>query len=135
MSFVIDSSVVLNWLLPDESRADLRPIFSRLALSGAHSPILLRYEVTNVLLMAERRGRIDAVFRLEALADFEAMTISYDVPLKPVSMVRVAELAATHGLTGYDAAYLALSLDLGLPLASIDRQLVRVAAALHVPLL
>jgi len=108
VSFVIDSSVVLNWLLPDESREDLRPIFSRLALSGAHSPILLRYEVANVLLMAECRGRIDAAFRLEAFADFEAMTISYDVPLKPASMVRVAELAATHGLTGYDAAYLAL---------------------------
>lgn len=134
MSFVIDSSVVLNWLLPDESREELRPVFSCLDLSGAHSPILLRYEVNKVLLMAERRGRIDAAFRLEALADFEAMTITCDVPLRPASMVRVADLAATHGLTGYDAAYLALSLDFGLPLASIDRQLVRVAAALHVPL-
>lgn len=135
MSFVIDSSVLLTWLLPDEAREDLRPLFSRMTLSGAHAPILLRYEVTNVLVNAQRRGRIGAEYRLGAVADLEIMPIRYDVPVRPESMARIAELAASHGLTGYDAAYLALALDLGLPLASVDRQLVQVATFLGVSVL
>lgn len=135
MSFVIDSSVVLTWLLPDEAREDLRPLFSRMTLSGAHAPVLLRYEITNVLINAERRGRIGAAYRQGAIADMEIMPIRYDVPLQPNSMARIAELAVTHGLTGYDAAYLALALDSGLPLASIDKQLVQVATLLGVHVL
>lgn len=135
MSFVIDSSVLLTWLLPDEAREDLRPLFNRMTVSGAHAPILLRYEVTNVLVNAQRRGRIDPDYRLGAVADLEIMPIRYDVPLQPESMARIAELAVSHGLTGYDAAYLALALDLRLPLASVDRQLIQVATSLGVSVL
>nr|WP_279308132.1 type II toxin-antitoxin system VapC family toxin [Niveispirillum sp. BGYR6] len=113
----------------------MRPLFRRMTLSGAHAPILLRYEVTNVLVNAQRRSRIGAAYRQGAVADLEIMPIRYSVPLQSTSMARIAELAVTHGLTGYDAAYLALALDLGLPLASIDKQLLQVATLLGVPTL
>ncbi len=44
-------------------------------------------------------------------------------------------LALKHGLTNYDAAYLALSLRLGLPLATTDADLLRAAAAAGVQVL
>lgn len=135
MSFVIASSVVLTWLLPDEAREDVRPLFNRMIQSGALAPMLVRYEVTNVLIDAVRRHRIEAAYCAGALGDFEIMPIRYDMPLQRAATVRIAELAASHGLTGYDAAYLALALDLGLPLASMDRQLVQVATLMGVSIL
>jgi len=43
-------------------------------------------------------------------------------------------LAREHGLTVYDAAYLDLTIQEGLPLASLDSQLVRAAQKVGVPL-
>ncbi len=40
---------------------------------------------------------------------------------------RVADLAAKHGLTAYDAAYLAAASTFGLPLATRDKALIQAA--------
>ena len=47
----------------------------------------------------------------------------------------IAHLAFKHGLTTYDATYLALALAEGLPLATLDRQLAAAARAEKVPIL
>ena len=47
----------------------------------------------------------------------------------------IASLAFKHGLTTYDAAYLALALDEGLPLATLDKELAAAARAEKVPIL
>jgi len=47
----------------------------------------------------------------------------------------LGEAAVKHGLTGYDAAYLALALDRGLPLATLDKPLAAAARAEEVPIL
>lgn len=134
MSLVIDCSVLLTWFLPDEANEATRPIFNRLTASGAHAPVLLRYEITNVLVNAERRRRISAAFRAGVLVDFQQLPIRYEVPVHRDAMDRVADLAATHRLTGYDASYLALALDLGLPLATFDKEIIAAARSLSVPL-
>ena len=43
------------------------------------------------------------------------------------SWTEVVSLAQTHGLSAYDASYLQLALSLGLPLATLDKRLGRVA--------
>jgi len=43
-------------------------------------------------------------------------------------------LPRTQGLTVYDASYLALAQQLGVPLATLDTELMRAAQAVRVPL-
>ena len=72
-------------------------------------------EITNVLGMAERRGRLtpDSVVGALALAEVGG----------------VLDLMRRHRLTAYDATYLELAIRLRLPLATKDRELL-VAAPL-----
>ncbi|WP_235776799.1 PIN domain-containing protein [Pseudorhizobium marinum] len=46
----------------------------------------------------------------------------------------ILTLAERHGLTAYDAAYLALAVEQNLPLATLDRKLSEAARREHVPL-
>jgi predicted nucleic acid-binding protein len=77
----------------------------------------------NVLLMAERRGRITLADRNDALGVLADMPIRIDEVTPARAWGDVLHLAAAHRLTSYDASYLELALRTGLPLASLDRQL------------
>jgi len=58
MAFVLDSSVALAWLLPDEDTEALDALADRLEQEPAHVPATWPLEVGNALLMAQRRARI-----------------------------------------------------------------------------
>lgn len=133
MSFVIDSSVLLSFLLPDEPDDRTLHLLDHLAHDGAWAPVLLKYEVANALLAAERRRRIEPSYRTMALAQFQRMPIDFDLPTGADGWQQVCDLAATWRLTGYDAAYLALAMRLGLPLATYDREIIAAARALSIP--
>ena len=130
--FVIDASLAGAWLLPDESGDDAVAIGRRMLREGACAPALFPQEVCNLLLMALRRGRMsdDAFWR--QLARVESLSVRIR---STGSTRRIAELALAHGLTAYDAAYLALALAEGLPLATLDRRLRAAAQAEGVPVL
>jgi predicted nucleic acid-binding protein len=48
---------------------------------------------------------------------------------------QIVRLALVHGLTAYDAAYLALAIAERLPLATLDKKLAAAARAENVPIL
>jgi hypothetical protein len=58
MAFGLDSSVVLAWLLPDESNYAADTLADRLQTEPAVVPAIWRLEVANTLLMARRRHRL-----------------------------------------------------------------------------
>ncbi|MFV3127859.1 type II toxin-antitoxin system VapC family toxin [Niveispirillum sp. KHB5.9] len=134
MSFVIDSSVLMSFLLPDEPDDRTLHLLDRLSYDGAFAPVLLKYEIMNALLAAERRRRVEPSYRLQALAQFQRMPIQFDLPTEPDLWRQVADLAAKHNLTGYDASYLALAMRLGVPVATYDREIIAAARSLSVPL-
>ncbi|MFV3131466.1 type II toxin-antitoxin system VapC family toxin [Niveispirillum sp. KHB5.9] len=134
MSFVLDCSATLAFILPDEGGID-PGLTGRLLAEGALVPSLWTLEVANCLLMAERRGRIAPEFRNAALADLALLPISQDGETARSAWGRTSDLAKAHHLTLYDATYLELALRLGLPLASLDRDLVGAAGAAGVPVL
>ena len=78
MSLVLDSSATLAWVYSDEATEPIRLIFEAVADEGAIVPVLWRLEIANSLTMAVRRGRIDAQFRGEALADLALLDIAPD---------------------------------------------------------
>jgi predicted nucleic acid-binding protein len=126
---VLDASLALQWFLEDEaSRQYSLSVLASLATKRAVVPMLWFYEVGNGLLMAHRRkwitfDQVDGFLtRLKALPIDAAEQV-------PSEVLELPAIAQKHSLTNYDAAYLALAMRLGLPLATTDAELRRAAAA------
>lgn len=131
--FVLDCSVSAAWCLKDESTEGAERSLRLLATGEALVPALWVVEMANVLLVAERRGRITARDAASALELLEQLPILVHNGTME-SMLRIRTLAAKHGLTAYDACYLDLALQNHLPLASLDQTLRDAAKAASVRL-
>lgn len=126
MRFVIDASVAGAWVLPDEQSDIARAIRLGYEHNVSTVPAHWWMEVRNLLLMAERKGRIDSSRSERALALFARLPMEMDdAPDEPLLM----DVARRHQLTAYDAAYLELALRTGSPLATLDRPLAKAAKA------
>ena len=134
MACVIEPSVALAWLLPDETNARADAV--RLAVeNGADSWIPAHWwlEIGNGLLMAERRGRITPEQVAQALSLVNALPLEEDEETAEQIPARTLTLARRHGLTLYDAAYLELAQRRGAKLATFDEQLLNAAAKEKIP--
>ena len=122
-TFVLDCSVTMSWVFPDEASEATDQLRESLIEGRAFVPALWPVEVGNVLLTATRRGRISAGEWLRIRTNLEALPVEID----PVSTSRAwgatLELAREHRLSGYDATYLELAMRTQLPLATLDRAL------------
>ena len=132
---VLDSSTALAWVLPDESSPESDALLDRIADAGAAVPGLWHLETANILLVAERRGRVTAIERQKALSALADLPIQVDPHTAGQAWTNTLTLAAAHNLTVYDASYLELAMRAGLPLASLDRVLRLAAEACGVRLL
>lgn len=124
MPFVLDASVTASWCFPDETEATAEAAFDRLAVEEAVVPALWWFEIRNILVVNERRGRIDAAGTAEVLADLDRLPIRVD---RTPDGSTVIALARKHRLTAYDAAYLELARRRGEPLATLDQALAAAA--------
>jgi predicted nucleic acid-binding protein len=132
--FVIDASIVIAGIMPDQDSAAVRRTLDRIGEEGAMVPGIWRLEVANALLVAERRKRIDIEKRKEGLALIEALPIEVDLETWDRAWREILLLASRFSLTAYDAAYLELAHRAGLPLATLDGDMSDAAAKLGVPL-
>src|SRR6185295_12899758 len=100
MPLVIDASVVAAWHFPDERSAQGDSILARLESDCARMPALWWFEVRNVLLIGERRGRT-AREHTERFLEFLS---GLPIELAPLpDEVAVVSLARQHQLSFYDA--------------------------------
>jgi predicted nucleic acid-binding protein len=107
----------------------------RVGDSGALVPQRWPLEVLNGLMMAERRQRIDTP-RRQRLADFlRDLPITLDTETTAQVWNATQRLAERFRLTVYDAVYLELAQRRHLPLASLEQDLRKAAAAVGVTLL
>jgi len=130
MTLVIDASVALSWCFDDEATSETDAIAHEISKTGAFVPSLFHLEISNVLLHAERRGRIaiaDVTQRLELISKLP-LEVDHQTPSRAAN--QILTLARAEKLTVYDAAYLELAIRKGSTLATKDRQLA--AAARHV---
>lgn len=119
--FVVDASVAAAWLLPDEATAYTEAALAATAAGDVWVPALWQLEIGNLLLMAQRRRRIDAAKRIELVA--AAAGIPLRIDREPVALIDLDALAAAHSLTSCGATYLELARRRGLPLATLDSKL------------
>lgn len=121
---VLDASALASWLMPDETGVDLAALSARHDVFAA--PSLLWAEIRNILVVAERRGRIDRESVDMAIAAIDDLCIVLD---RSPSSTAVIGLCRRHGLTVYDALYLDLALREDAELATLDAALARAARA------
>ena len=126
MPFVLDSSVTATWCFPDEEHETAEAAFNLLGDDEAWIPTLWWFEIRNILVVNERRGRIDAAGSAEFLGELGRLSIRIDG--NPDGETVLA-LARKQRLTIYDAAYLELARRLDLPLATLDHALAAAARA------
>ena len=131
--WVIDASVTMPWFFPDEATPFTERLLDALGEQGLWAPALWVLECTNVLQSAQRRRRIDARRRAQIAAELVQLPVRLD-PATP-DFVTLDRLAALHGLSACDAAYLELALRRSLVLVSLDERLVAAARAVGHPVL
>jgi len=114
MPVVVDASVLAATLFDEPKRVEAAE-----ALEGteAHAPDLLDHELVNVARKKQRAG-LGPAARV-SLQMFQSLEITRH----RVDPLLQWELASQHGLSAYDAAYLALAVELGCPLVTFDQKL------------
>lgn len=132
---MLDASFTFQWLFQDEASPEGFAALAVIGREGAVIPALWFVEITNVLGLAERRGRIEAAGLQEALRLLRSLPLVVDEPPSLAWSEPVLQLMRAHRLTAYDASYLELARRRGLPLATKDRDLLAAAPAVGVPLL
>ena len=122
---VLDASVTVCRLLPDESdsRADL--VWDRFLQDGAIVPQLWHTEVRNALFQAKRRGRITPAQTQAMFLELNDIRVATDNAPDYNTVLRLARL---HDLSIYDALYLELAKRSGLELATLESRLGQAAA-------
>ena len=125
MRMVVDASVVLGWHFSDEQNPYCDSVLTRLKVGHAIMPQIWWFEVRNVLLLGERRGRTQPQLVSQFLKFLSTLRIDLaeggeDEP--------IMSLARRHRLTFYDAAYLELAKRERLPLATLDQALAKAAS-------
>jgi predicted nucleic acid-binding protein len=118
---VVDASA-LAALLFGEPEAEA--VAKRLGDARLVAPALLGFELANVCLIKSRRHpeqqpALAAAFRLRHQLAVEEVAVDHDGAL---------QLAASTGLTAYDASYLWLTRQLEADLVTLDQQLARADA-------
>ena len=121
MAFVLDASVAIAWVVSSQATSYTRRIRLLAKREPFHVPAIFAAEVTNVLIVLERRGILSeqasaAAAQVLGRLDPVIHEMSFDV-----SQLRL--LAKRFALSAYDALYLALAMDLHLPIACGDRPL------------
>ena len=135
MAFVLDCSVTLAWLLPDENGAAVDALADELARTTAVVPAIWPYEVVNALQVAQRRARIGDDDLIRVWSALAALPIEIEAVAKDHVFSAVAHLGRRLGITSYDAAYVELAARRKLPLATLDARLRKACASLKVEVL
>ena len=134
-SFVLDCSIAMAWLFPDEATPKTSALLNRLATETALVPDWWFIEVTNVLAIAERRGRITPSQSDAFIADLDKLALEHDGEASGRAFTYLLPLCRSHRLTSYDAVYVDLAIRRRLPLATLDDDLRKTAKKLGIGLL
>jgi predicted nucleic acid-binding protein len=125
----------MAWAFREELTPFAERLLTDLVAGEALVPAIWPLEVANVLLVSERRGRINRVDVARFTELLLGMPIRVHGATEGFAFEEALPLARDTGLSVYDASYLELAGRLGLPLATLDAALVRAAGKVGVTIL
>lgn len=118
MAFVLDASVAVGWVVAKQASAYGRRMRLRARREPYHAPALWRLEVTNALISLERRRAMSSDAAAAAIDILDRMQPNLHEATMPLA--DLLRLARKFELSAYDAIYLALALELRMPVACSD---------------
>ena len=126
---VVDANVALKLFFdqPGSDRADA--LFAHLdvdARTRFYVPDFFYAECASVFATYVRRTRYTAKEARQDMADLLALAL-HVVPTEDLAS-EALDIALTHGISGYDAFYVALSHRMAVPLVTADEKMVRTLA-------
>ncbi len=124
MTLVVDASVAVKWLIPEEYSQQALKLLKMLAegVTELHAPLILKYEVHNALRTYVSRKIITAenAYRLSRI--FSQIELSYHEPGWKALEASLKQ-AIEYGVTVYDAIYITLAQELDATLITADKDL------------
>lgn len=134
--FVVDASMGIAWVHPGQATTQSQALLDVISAGAiVRAPALWSLETANALLVLTRRGKLAEAERVDALRALAQLSVLLDHEMAALSFGRLSDLAARHGLSVYDAAYLELALRRKLPIACNDGSLRAAAKRARVKLL
>jgi predicted nucleic acid-binding protein len=127
---VLDASATLAWLFEDERDAEAVASLQYIQSAGALVPQLWWWEIANVIIAAERRGRTKLAQADQMLEELAALPIRSDTASGTFGAE--VSLARRFHLSVYGAAYLELALRTRRPLITRDTTLMKAARELQI---
>ena len=121
---VIDASIAAAWIIEDEHHPVADAVLETLETEQGIVPQIWHFEIRNVLVVSERRGRTTITHNQRHLDAINSMTIQTD---QNPDLNTTIQLARKHNLTFYDALYLELAIRRNARLATLDSALLRAA--------
>ncbi len=134
IQFVLDCSVAMSWCLVDEDNDYANAVLALMPGAVAFVPEIFTLEIANTLLVAERRNRMTSTQTTNAINLIQSLPIQIDPQTSALALGATLTLAREQELASYDAAYLELTIRLGLPLVTLDDRLAKAATRCSVPL-
>ena len=130
MSFVLDASVALLWLVPESNLAGVE--YAEMALTAlketqAVVPSLFALEAANVVAKLESKGIVTEADSKRFIALIGRLNVVTDQATATHALGDTLNLARRYKLSAYDASYLELAQRTGLPLATLDANLAKAA--------
>jgi predicted nucleic acid-binding protein len=129
--YILDASVAAKWVLEDGSYKQQAKSLLAANIAGRVSftaPDFFWFEIASVLWKAARRRRLSRVLASEALT-YLISTVSIPTVSSLILRDDALAIALEYNCAVYDAGYLALAMNSGLPLITADERLVRSLAA------
>jgi len=121
---VIDASMAAAWVIDDEKTTSGNRILEESRILETITIPLFWYEIRNLLVMHEKRGRGARGSALALLHTLRKFAIKEQTGGDDAFIVN---LTFQHHLSAYDAAYLALAISADAILATNDRKLAQAA--------
>ncbi|HOA73987.1 MAG TPA: type II toxin-antitoxin system VapC family toxin [Phycisphaerae bacterium] len=130
--FVMDASVAAAWCFPEASTPAIDALLDRMEAESAVVPAGWYLEVTHLLAVAERKGRLTPAQVAGFIALVEDLQLHVDDQAPGRAFTQILSLCRAHRLSSRDAVYLDLALRRQLPLASLNDELRSAAKAVGV---
>lgn len=131
MTFVLDNSVAMRWLLNhrDLDTQDYARNVPKMLIDGGSAivPNLWALEAANVIAKQIKKGNIIQAEASQFIALLAELDIQPDRDTHDHALGDTLGLAQQYGLSSYDASYLELALRKGLPVATVDQDLAEAA--------
>jgi predicted nucleic acid-binding protein len=109
-AFVADASVAVGWVHPAQATRQTAAMLEAIAEGATlEVPALWPLEVANALIVLVRRRKLREDERQAGLGWLRGLRLRLDHDMSSLAFSRLSELAATYGLSVYDAAYLELA--------------------------